>query len=101
MAARSPSRYNPPPKRSRMNYHRRAWVAPLLLLVAAPALVAQETGQLADHLRPYLNLLDGSTPQFTLTADAQFQTGKDVQKAKVTLSKIGGQSFSLTLDHPQ
>jgi hypothetical protein len=84
-----------------MNYRRRAWIAPLLLLITAPTLLAQETGQLADHLRPYLDLLDGSTPQFTLTADAQFQAGNDVQRAKLTLSKIGGQSFSLTLDHPQ
>jgi hypothetical protein len=69
----------------------------LLALSVSVAARAQETSQLADHLRPYLKLLNGSTPQFTLTADANF----DAQRVKVALSKTDGQTFSLAVDHPQ
>jgi hypothetical protein len=67
------------------------------LLVCAFAASGQDTGQLADRLRPYLSVLDGTTNQFTLTADGQVQS----QPVKVTLSVTDAQTFALSVEHPQ
>lgn len=77
---------------------RRAFALVVILAFAQTA-IAEPTTKLADELRPYLSLLDGTTKQFMLTIDGQFQIGKDPQQAKVILSCSDEQTFSLTIEH--
>jgi hypothetical protein len=72
-----------------------------LTLLLALVTSAEPTGKLAGELRPFLSVLDGSTTQFTLTADVDFQIGKEQQSAKLTLSRLGAERFSLSIDHPK
>ena len=71
-----------------------------LLLGISPLSRAGNTSKLAEELRPFLSLIDGSTKQFTLTLDAEIPTGKETQKVTVTYARIDEQSFSLSVDHP-